>query len=151
MKGFSLIELMIVVLLIGILAVVAGPLTSGWVNSSRIVETQGLLEQAVGQARSSAQRNPGNLGRADAASALCLNDEGALQVVESEGNPASCGEDQGNVAWSSQVPATVQTAGADFTCLLFNNRGRVLSDAPCSNQLTFDLTAGGENETISIQ
>ena len=60
-SGLTLVEMMIVVLLIGLLALMASPLTGSWVHGARVGEALGAMEQAVGQAagqRTEGQTHP---------------------------------------------------------------------------------------------
>lgn len=156
--GLTLIEMMIVILLIGILALLATPLTSGWINSARLGEAQGALEQAVGQAKAVALRNEAGMQTTSAASKICLIDGvlsvhsatppvGATAAVE-----AKCDSSKPAI-WSIQMPPNITLkigTTTAWTCSCFTNTA-LLTNAnanctSCGTSLIFNITSGSENE-----
>ncbi|MDZ4262823.1 MAG: prepilin-type N-terminal cleavage/methylation domain-containing protein [Pseudomonadota bacterium] len=150
--GLSMIELMIVILLIGLLALAASPFTGAWVQGANVNKTLALLEQAVGSAKASALRNAAGIRGQDAAIALCLSNRD-LRLVPAAA-VANCAAPA--ALWSAQVPTGVQVkiAAADWTCSCFTNRGLLTTtDASCNacgSSLEFTVAAGGESETLTI-
>lgn len=150
--GVSLIEMMVVLLIIGLLAVAASPFTSAWVQGAEVNKTLALLEQAVGGAKANALRNPTGIQGQDAASALCLSGRD-LRLVPA----ASLANCPAAVAlWSAQVPAnvTIKVADADWSCSCFTNRGLLATTddncGACAGSLAFTVAAGSESETLTM-
>ena len=73
-RGFSIIELMIVLLLVGMALTRAIPFTVDWVNSARISEAEATLIEVVGLAKATALRNPAGVIDGEAVSSVCLSD-----------------------------------------------------------------------------
>jgi prepilin-type N-terminal cleavage/methylation domain-containing protein len=159
-SGLTLVELMIVVLLIGLLALMASPLTGNWVNGARVGESLAAMEQAVGQAKAAALRNPAAIQGTDAASAICLSTDGVLSVRPAKpaappnaAEAATC--DAGGPAplWSTRLPAnvTVKIGTAAWSCSCFTNRALLTTlgtaCGSCGNSLAFTISAGTENDT----
>ena len=59
-KGFTLMELLIVVMIVGILAAAAVPLYLGYVRDSRLAEAKGLAGSVLTAAQACAQQNTPN-------------------------------------------------------------------------------------------
>lgn len=153
--GLSLVELMIVVLLIGVLALLSTPLTSSWVHSARVGEAMGAFEQAVGQAKAAALRNPAAMKATDAASAICLSAEGILSVKVAASaappNPAAaatCGAGGPAALWSTRLPGsvTVNSGAQDWSCSCFTNKGLLTTAgancAACGMSLDLKISSG---------
>lgn len=155
--GLTLIEMMIVVLLIAILALLATPLTSGWIDSARLGEAQGALEQAVGHAKAAALRNPAGLKTGQAASAICLSGTGVLSVhnatpvvAPNVAVPVKCGAGAPTAAWSTQLPPNITIKNNDqaWTCSCFTNTALLTKTddcAACGTSMTFKITSGSES------
>jgi len=137
-SGFTFIELMIVILIIGLLAFVAAPLSTGWVDEGAIIEARGLVNQAHGQAKSLALRNPGAaLGNTVAASVKLSG--GNILVCQGAPDAVGCVAGGAAVSWQTAWPSIAE---ANFTEIRLNNRGQILlSGSPVNSGLTFTLTA----------
>lgn len=165
--GLSLVELMVVVLLIGILALLSTPLTSSWVNSARVGEAMGAFEQAVGQAKAAALRNPAAIQGSEAASVMCLGVDGVLSVKSAAPavppNPvaaATCSAGGPAALWSTRLPDSVEVKSGvqDWSCSCFTNKGLLttagITCAACGNSLKLTISSGAglgvEDETLDF-
>lgn len=147
--GFTLIELMVVVALVGILAIMAGPLTSSWVDNAKLDHVVHLLSDGYGRAEAAALRNRQGIINGGAAAVLCLSSAGlALYEAVDENTSASC---SGSAIWSASLPSDVQiSAGSTaLSCLAFNNQGLLAtpSGSSCQNSASVVVSVG----TNSVQ
>lgn len=159
--GLTLVEMMIVVLLIGLLALMASPLTGSWVNGARVGETLAAMEQAVGQAKAAALRNPAATQGAQAASAICLSADGVLSVKPAKpaapsvaAEPANCDAGGPTALWSTRLPSGVEikigTTEA-WSCSCFTNKALLtksgIACGLCGDSLKFTISSGTEVDT----
>lgn len=162
-SGLTLVEMMIVVLLIGLLALLASPLTGSWVNGARVGESLGAMEQAVGQAKAAALRNPAAIQGENAASAICLSPEGVLSVNPAKpatppdaASPATCGAGGPAPLWSTRLPSgvIVKTGIHDWSCSCFTNKALLTNSGTacggCGNSLEFTISSGSEHDTLEF-
>lgn len=139
--GVTLIELAVVLLIIGLLALAASPLTSSWTTNSDLHTAAGQLNQAFSHARAAALRNAaGVVGNQPAARITFEPAARELKVCTTPSGPCN------NVLWRATLPSGVQLslAGASFPVEL-NNRGQPV--AP----FTASLSKGGETDVHTFQ
>lgn len=155
-SGVTLIEMMFVVLLIGLLALMVSPLGGSWINSARVNDSLSAMEQAVGQAKAAALRNPAAIQGADAASIICLNTDGVLSVRSAKPGvspaaptAATCGVDDPAPLWSTKLPAGVTIKMNDstaWTCSCLTNKALLTNTGAsctgCGDSLEFTVSAG---------
>ena len=150
-RGFTLVELLVVITLIAIFAMAASSLGGSWINQTRIVDTQGILDEAIGRAKAAALRN-GQALMAGSAAVVCFANA-TLTVRESNAanTPPSCAAN-GSAIWNNSVPASVaiKVDGVNnLACIAFDSRANPMVTAECpSTSLTLQLTAGNQIETI---
>ena len=153
-NGFSLIELMIVLVLLAIIVLKAVPFTTDWVNGARVTDAQSVLVEAVGLAKSKALRNSVGIIEGKAVTAICLNN-GFLDVLEASNDttPVQC---TGSTRiWRADIAnnVNVKVAGSGFNCLCFDAKAQFTQQggyAACLTTTVFDLTAGGINEVVEV-
>lgn len=135
--GFTLIELMIVVLIIGLMVLVASPFTAAWSNSAAVTKYEGEMKYAIALAKTAAQRNEAGVDVGGRVSAMCVsagNDRvyvlqatnGAGVIAEADCAPS------GAVIYQVDLPGNLAITKlgdnsafemADGDGLCFNNRG----------------------------
>lgn len=157
--GFTLIELMIVVLIVGLMLLVAAPFTSAWTDSATLTRGEGVVIQAIGRAKAAAQRNEGGVSSDRAAAAVCVSATNTISVlVANVATGADC-TPTGDLLWSVNLPtnfdvgrtdAILLSAGTNGLC--FNNRGLKVSPAAMACDLDDNLTlaVGAESATINF-
>ena len=117
--GFTLVELMVVVLIIGLLAAAAGPFTGAWTDSASVHKAQGYLDQAVRHARAVALRNEFKATGDDPAARLVF-DTGTRQIkVCRDLNDASCRD----TWWVVEIPSGVALGLPPGNAIELTNRG----------------------------
>ncbi len=141
--GLSLIELMVVVVVVGIVALAVTPLTTDWVDEARVSEAKGLLGQAHAEAKAIALRNPQDARGNEVAAGFKL-EGGTLLVCRGNPGHAQCAAGGSRVAWQGNWPGGVTTNIATVT---LNNRGQVLQNGnPVNQGLAFALSRGGVSD-----
>jgi prepilin-type N-terminal cleavage/methylation domain-containing protein len=71
-SGFGLIELMVVIAITVAITMTALPLTSRWTNTSLLMETNGVVQQAYTRTKAAAIANPDAVLANDVSAWLCL-------------------------------------------------------------------------------
>ncbi|WP_185265783.1 pilus assembly FimT family protein [Halopseudomonas xiamenensis] len=147
-RGFTLIEIMITLLIIGVLALVAGPFTINWLHLSDIQRAKGQLIETHGIAKAAALRNSEALFNDDpdnpvAVTAIRL-DVGSKQLtVVKCSSDGTCNE---SPFWSEQLPADVKLIFDDDVTnveVKLDNTGRLLGN---KSWLGYQISKGGQSE-----
>ncbi|KPA91581.1 MULTISPECIES: pilus assembly FimT family protein [Pseudomonas] len=144
-RGFTLVELMITVALLGLILMVGVPLTQSWTNSSYQRDAAGLLKQGISRAKATALRNQGAVQDSAPAAVLCRSGQNLKLFRLNAGQSIDCNATSQPV-WSSTIPAAagIKVAGVDMACVAFSNRGLAVSGNSCSTG-TLQVTAGSES------
>lgn len=144
-RGFSLIELMITLVVLGVLLAVGVPLTRAWSDSAYQREAAGLLQQGISRAKATAQRNEGGVQNTAPAAVLCLTQQSLKLFKLDKGQSIDCNATSA-ILWTAVLPssATVQLQSGSFTCVAFDNRGLVAEGTACSTT-TLQVMAGNES------
>ena len=103
--GFTLMELLVVVIIVGILAAVGVPLYLGYVRDSRLAEAKALAGSALTAAQACAQQNTPNEG------ANCTLDKIAQKIGLAAGATATDGGTPDG-KWAVTLPAVVTVDAA---------------------------------------
>lgn len=164
MRGFTLIELMLVVLIIGLMVLVASPFTSAWSNSASVTKYEGVINYAISLAKTAAQRNEAGVDRAGQVTALCVsagNDRLYVEqasvvagvIVEADCTLSS------EIIYQADLPSNLTVTQDDDTAfemsdgdgLCFNNRGLQVITAvadSCNASTGLKITVGNESADI---
>ena len=152
-RGFSLVELMIAVAIIGLLAVVAAPYTASWIHSANVQEAESILKLAHGKARALALRNP--LNRTEAAdgsrqiAAGVRYDAGTLLVCQGDPADGSCTAGGANLVWSRDLPGGVAVTLDDGAMGSYglDNTGQAIDGGGSPVTLAYGVAKGGEERS----
>lgn len=156
--GFSLIESMVALLVSGLLMLASLPFTQSWIASTRVRDTQGLLQQGVARAKAIALRNPGGSSGSAAAAILCVGN-GRLRLIAATRSPQTAASCTATTAlWSAALqPDTSITSGDNaLACLAFNNRGVSINPAAaagtdsCATSTSVLISAASQNATVTF-
>lgn len=139
-SGVTLIELMIIVVIIGVVALAATPFTSAWIDEARVNEAKTILAQGHAHAKAVALRNPENERDNDVAAGFKLVDGSTLLVCRGDPVHAQCATGGSRVTWQSSWPTGVSTS---VTSVAINNRGQALVGGnPVNAGVAFTLSKG---------
>lgn len=132
-RGFTLIEMMIVILIIGLLAIATSPFTGAWSDSANIHKAHGELDQATRYARAAALRNEAGATGGQPASRVIV-DGSSVKVCKSL--TGACAD----TWWQSRLPSGV---AIDFPSgmpseVVFDNKG-------LAQAVTITLSKGRES------
>ncbi|QXI27862.1 pilus assembly FimT family protein [Pseudomonas vanderleydeniana] len=144
-RGFTLIELMITITLLGLILFVGVPLTQSWTNSSYQRDAAGLLKQGISRAKATALRNQGAVQDNAPAAVLCRSGQSLKLFSLNTGQSIDCTATS-QPLWSTPIPAVagIKVAGVDMACVAFSNRGLAVSGSTCTTG-TLQVTAGSES------
>lgn len=138
--GFSLVELMIGIVIMGILAAIAVPSFQTWTRNSQIRNAAESIANGLQKARAEAVSRNANV-----TFALGADSSWTVSVV----TPASVIEQRLSTEGSRNVTRTVLPVGA--TTITFNNFGIVVANADASASLAqVDLTAAGGTQNLRV-
>ena len=145
-RGFTLIEIAVVLAVTVSILLVSAPLTVSWADSARVTETRALLQQAHTRARAIALRNTaGAIGGAPAA-LVCME---ANTLYVHQGVPSGCTV---GAAWQQEVPGGERTSitvgGEPLGCIAVANTGRPVAFSfdgdTCTTAIAFRVARGDE-------
>lgn len=148
-RGFTLIEVMIVIAIFSLIILVAAPISGGWVRDADLLTTESQLTEAVGRAKAASLRNARSATGENPAAVVCRSNTNLLTVMEGTTAAAPSCTPTGTQVWQAQMKSniTVQVNSAAFNCLCFNNKGAITTAAPCTSSCatstTFSLDAEG--------
>ncbi|MBT0568899.1 type II secretion system protein [Curvibacter sp. CHRR-16] len=149
-QGITLIELLVVLTIIGILLVVAIPLTSSWVDSGRVSEARARLVQSYSQVKGLALRNAQKAQGSTAAASLVIDTANA-KIYACEGPASSCTSTLAK--WSAGYPAGVAfsyiaSSGTETTLASLELSSLGL---PITAATSYKTSKGTQNETFTLQ
>ena len=138
--GFSLIELMVSVVVLGILASIAVPSFQAWIRNTQIRNAAESIANGLQRARAEAVSRNTNTSFV-----MGTDSSWTISVV----NPASTIDQRLASEGSKNVTRTVLPTGA--TTVTFSNVGLVVPNADASNSITqVDLVAAGGSQNLRV-
>lgn len=152
-RGFTLIELMVVITLIGFLGGIAVPLGSQWATNSRLATAQGELTQAIGRAKAVALKNHQVAFFDGARAAICITANNDLTVLESTATSApDCSTAAGTPIWTASVNENVSITSDDIAvaCLCYDRLGlqTTVGCGGCLSSPAIEITTGSKTQTL---
>lgn len=138
-QGFTLIELMVVLVILAFLAAAALPFAQGWVSGVRQSEGRSQLSQAVGHAEALALRNPEGALQGEAVSRLTVS-RGRVVVRDLKANV-----DIWEGALSEGVEVLNDKTGQGLTCVEWDNRGAIVVANGCQHTRQARVTKEGQD------
>jgi prepilin-type N-terminal cleavage/methylation domain-containing protein len=116
-RGFTLIEMAVVLAIMAFLALVASPFTVGWSNAARVRQSTHRLVEGAAHAKSFALRNAGAV-TGDQPAAVLVAAGSRMCVYSGVPDALSC---DGATVWSAQSTAHVELNGQAGQCVALNN------------------------------
>lgn len=152
-RGFTLVELMVTIAILGILLMVGLPLTRAWIDRTRADSAAASLKTAIFDARVIALRNPNNQLASDVATRACIDSTtNQINVILLDLNStASCNDTTGYQVIKSLPFAegvTFKQGTTSISCVAFNSNG-LLNTTSCAATLN-TFTVGKNSETADV-
>lgn len=155
-SGFSLIELMVTIAILGVVAAMGLSLGGRWIARSQVDHTANVIKTAIYQARVNALRNPNNVPSNAVATSVCVDTTNNVVNVYALDGISSGVCNASNVQIKSMtIPAGVSvtqgTTPITGDCLAFNSNGMLAgSSSGCAAALA-TITVGKNNETATVE
>ena len=128
--GFTLIETMIIVTIVGILAGLGSAFTVNWVRQAELNTATASLESAINLARSAAIRNETGVVKDKTAGHLCFSNHTLTVHIGGDtfGAESTCSTTSSyNFKISSNITIKAASETDNFNCIAFNNSGQVVN------------------------
>ena len=145
-SGFSLIELMVVLVVMSILATLGTALTQSWSSSNQLQLGKNLLTQGAAHAKSLALRNGSGINSNTVAAFLVLKNN-TLCVLNGTATTLNCT----TPVWQTQLNVSASINSASTQCIGWNSMGlpetASLGGTNCTTNLAYSISSGGQNAT----
>lgn len=138
-RGFSLIELSITLLIIGVLALMAAPFTIAWAHMSDVHQAKGQLVQAHGLAKAAALRNRPVLLAGEVVALIRVDPATQKLALIGCSDASTCAEE----LWAATLPRGVSlnfVNTADAKAVELDNTGKLMGDA--NNWIGYQISKG---------
>ncbi|MFY9180498.1 MAG: prepilin-type N-terminal cleavage/methylation domain-containing protein [Venatoribacter sp.] len=154
-KGFSLIEIVVVISIIGVLLMMGSSLSSSWVSSSHVGTASAAFKGAVSVARSAGLRNSNNKLTGEAAAGVCVTTTAINVVSFSSSAVPVCAAGNTTLIKAIAIPSGVtikeKALNTSVSCLVFDSTGLLLPASGCLSALNKDLVVEKNNENIEFK
>mgnify|MGYP000570674667 FL=1 len=154
--GFTLIETMIIVAIIGVLAVLGSGFTVNWVRQAELNTATTSLESAINLTKSAAIRNATGVVGDQTSGHLCLSNHTLIVHIggdeDETGTESTCSTTSlYNFKISSNIIIKAASETDNFKCIAFNNSGQVVTAAGCTMNSPLTLVNAGGSETYAFK
>lgn len=147
MRGFTLIELMVVVVIMAILFAAGVPLTAKWIHGAHVHDSLNLLMQGKDQMRAVALRNPQGADIGTVAAGMKLESGSLLSVCHGDPSNAECSAGGSQLVWATDLSRhrEVQTTiGGSADAVLRLDATGVWITAPSAR--TYEVSKGSQSQ-----
>lgn len=156
-RGYTLIEILIVIAILASVVLLAAPLTGSWTTDANFQESEGQFKEAIGKAKSVALRNEMRALGETPVAAICISGTNALTVRKgATDTPPSCAATPaGAQVWQTQISTkvTIKSNSSPVSCICFNNKGLVTNNGNCSacaSKTELELIIGSDQRPFAI-
>lgn len=156
-QGFTLVELMVTIALIGIIVVIGVPLTAAWLDRSKANSAAASLKSAIFEARVLALRNTNNQLASATATSVCIDTTGKSVniILLAKGATNVCGTSGGNQLLKSMRfddGVVFKQANTTITgnCFAFNATGMLTSTACAASLGTITVEKNNEKADVDV-
>ena len=157
LRGFGLIEFMVVITLAALIAMVSLPLSSQWSSAASLQQAASLVQHLYTRTKALAISNPDN-ARAGTQSATLCSASGTLYVQRA--SAPTCGQDYlWSAALGSGITLTQDGAGSSspptaFRCAALDALGlpvpMSMNDQACSIEMQLSVHKGGLSREVPL-
>lgn len=154
--GFTLIELMITIAIVGVLLLSVTGLTRSWVDRSQVNSAKSSLENAILQAKTLGLRNKDNKLFTVPSVTVCIKqDVNAIQVIQVDTNLTGLCDTAGNIllkTYSIAQGISITQNNNSVQCLSFNALGMQIyaAGSTCINDFSTNFNIGKNNENVTL-
>ena len=156
-RGFSLVEMMVVVAIIGILALVAAPFSTRWQQNADVRAASASLELAFGRAKALALRNPSGAyeslsGASQPSSGVKLVD-GIILVCSGSPIAGGCAVGGSNLVWADQLPdgVNISVNGLRLSVQRLDNDGQGIDGDGAPITVSYNISKGSTTHEAILQ
>lgn len=153
-KGFTLIEIMLAVALLGTILMVGSSFTTSWVAGNQVRETSSLLKSAVSQARMNALKNSQGAEAEKPVAGVCISNDTIQTVTFNADSADICNASNIKLVFKFGVSTGVsikdKTSQTNITCLAFDSYGLSVAKPNCFNDLTQEIEIERSDEKVTV-